>query len=108
IILILSFCLSIVFALVILILFKSLFPIENRLLGSEPKKLVQDDFIKGDNYDELRIIGNRIFLTQDAIDKSLLSYSKRLNSYKKTYKVLFIGILMSIILITIIFLLCQF
>ncbi len=105
---ILSLLLSVVFGLVIFILFKSIFPLENRLLGSQPNKLVQNDLIKGDDYDELRIISNRILCTQKAIDISITSYIKRLESYKKANKILIFGLLISLTIIIIIFLLCQF
>ena len=89
-------------------MFKSIFPLENRLLGSQPNKLVQNDLIKGDDYDELRIISNRILCTQKAIDISITSYIKRLESYKKANKILIFGLLISLTIIIIIFLLCQF
>lgn len=103
---VLSISLSIVFSLIIIVLFNSIFPYENRLLGSEPNKLVQEDMIKGDEYDELRILGNRILCIQDAIKISLSSYRKRLNSYKKANRILVFG-LFSTLLVLIVFLLCQ-
>ncbi|WP_163518378.1 hypothetical protein [Gelidibacter japonicus] len=104
---ILSVSLSVVFALVIIVLFNSIFPLENRLLGSQPNKLIQSDMIKGDDYDELRILGNRILCIQDAIDISISSYISRLNSYKKANRILVFGFLISLLII-IFFLLCRF
>lgn len=104
---ILSVSLSVVFALVIIVLFNSIFPLENRLLGSQPNKLIQSDMIKGDNYDELRILGNRILCIQDAIDISISSYISRLDSYKKANRILVFGLLISLLII-IFFLLCRF
>ncbi|MCG8860035.1 hypothetical protein [Tenacibaculum finnmarkense] len=94
---ILSISLSIVFALIIVILFNSIFPTENRLLGSEPSNLLHEDMIKGDEYDELRILGNRILCIQNDIKISLSSYRKRLNSYKNSNKILAIGILFTLL-----------
>ena len=104
---ILSVSLSVVFSFIIIVLFNALFPYENRALGSEPIELVQEDMIKGDKFDELRILGNRILSMHDDIKTSTKSYRFRLNSYKNAYKILLIGILFTL-LIFITFLLCRY
>ena len=90
----------------IIVLFKSIFPLENRLLGAQPNKLIQSDMVKGDEYDELRILGNRILCIQHAIDISISSYISRLDSYKKANRILVFGLLCSLLII-IFFLLCR-
>lgn len=101
-----SFVLSILFIVVISVLYSGIMPKGTILVGTEPSKLIQSDMIKGDDNDNIRILGNRIINLQNAIDVSSISYKSRLKAFKLSFGILNIGIFV-IMFLTITFLLCQ-
>lgn len=89
-----SISLSVLFVIIISILIFIIFPKDTVSLGSEPIKNINENFIKGDEFDEYRILCNKIECLQLAIESSLSSYRMRLNAYKKSNKILILGIIL--------------
>ena len=85
--------LSVLFFILIFILSLVIFPKYTVAIGSEPKKNVDKNFIRGDEYDEYRILCNKIECLQCDIESSLSSYRKRLNLFKSSYKLLIFSLL---------------
>ena len=89
-----SISLSILFIVIISLLIFIIFPKDTVSLGSEPIKNINENFIKGDKFDECRILCNKIENLQTAIEGSLSSYRIRLNAYKKTTTTLILGLIL--------------
>jgi len=87
-----SISLSVLFIIVSMILLFIIFPKETVSIGSEPIKNVNKNIIKGDEFDEYRMLCNKIECLQLAINKSLPSYRARLSAFKKSNQLLIIGV----------------
>lgn len=107
-----SISLSILFIVIISILLFVIFPKDTVCLGSEPIKIVTPNFIKGDKYDQYRILCNKIENLQIAIEDSLSSYRTRLKAYKQSNQILISGVILIFLSISLFYLflnvcLCQ-
>lgn len=90
----------------IFLLKQIIYPDKIKLKGSAPFQLVEKDilFFEIEELNNERILRNRIFSLNIAIQNNLISINKRVDLYRKSNETLFIGII-TIILYSIIYLL---
>jgi hypothetical protein len=77
---------------VVSLVYSSTLPKNTIIIGSEPIKLINEKIIFGHENDYFRIISNRVYNLQNAIDKANASYKKRKDALNVANKTLLIGL----------------
>ena len=87
--------LTTVFLLIIVtfIVYSSITPKNTVIIGSEPYKLINNKIIYGHDNDYFRIISNRVYNLQNAINEAQVSYTKRKKALNNANKTLLIGLI---------------
>jgi len=90
----------------------AILPKVTTIVGAKPDSLVNDKFIKNDKDDKFRLLSNRVYCLQIAINTAHKSCVERTSIFKQTSKTLFVGLIsivsIGIVLFTLRSFLCMY